>query len=144
MASAYELFPSALYEAAITWRNQLDKRLKPLGLSQAKWRALLHLSLVKTPITQTELASKLGIETPTLAGLLDRLAEAGWVKRENSLGDRRSKTVHLTPKSQKTIDEIRAISNALRDELLAVVAEEDLQHCIQVLSKIKSQAENLA
>jgi MarR family transcriptional regulator for hemolysin len=143
MAKLVENFQTVLLETALIWRNKLDKRLKPLGLSQAKWKALLHLSLAKTPMTQTELASCIGIEGPTMAGLLDRLEKAGWIERKDAPHDRRSKTVHLTKKSHKTIDEIYAIAEQLRDELLAPVPEQELKQCMQVLQKIKLKAESL-
>ncbi|MDF2690679.1 MAG: slyA [Gammaproteobacteria bacterium] len=143
MAKLLDLFPAVLYETAFTWRNQLDKRLKPLGLSQAKWRTLLHLSQAKTPLTQTELASRMGIEGPTLARLLDRLAKAGWIERQDVPHDRRSKTVHLSSKSEETLAQIYAVANQLRDELLAVVPEAELRQCMEVLQKIKLKAEKL-
>ena len=49
-----------LGETARTWRLKLDARLKPMGLSQAKWRTLLHLSLADEVLTQAEIAARLG------------------------------------------------------------------------------------
>jgi len=59
------------------WRRVLDRRLAPLGLSQAKWQPLLYLSRADGPTTQTALANYLDIESPTLVRLLDRLADDG-------------------------------------------------------------------
>ncbi|MDF2530045.1 MAG: hypothetical protein K0Q57_925, partial [Gammaproteobacteria bacterium] len=56
---------------------------------------------------------------------------------------RRSKTVHLTQQSEKTLTEIIAIARQLRDELLEVVSEAELKQCMAVLQKIKAQAETL-
>ena len=33
-----------LFGTARAWRTKLDQRLRPLGLSQGKWRTLIHLS----------------------------------------------------------------------------------------------------
>jgi MarR family transcriptional regulator for hemolysin len=143
MEKLVDSFPAALHETALIWRNQLDKRLKPLGLSQAKWRALLYLSLAKNPMTQTELAYQMGIEGPTLAGLLDRLAQAGWIERKELPHDRRSKTVHLTDKSQETLSQIYAVAKQLRDELLGDIPEAELKQSMIVFQKIKAKAETL-
>ena len=51
-----------LHGTAHAWRLKLDERLKPLGLSQAKWRTLFLLSLAHAPITQSEIASRLGVD----------------------------------------------------------------------------------
>ena len=85
--------------AARAWRLKLDERLKPMGLSQAKWRTLLHLSVAPGPLTQAEIAARLGIEEPTLVTLLHRLESGGWVTRRSSPHDRRCKMVHLGRRS---------------------------------------------
>lgn len=139
-----ERFPLILHETASIWRNLLDKRLKPLGLSQAKWRTLLHLSLAEKPLTQTELAARLGIEGATLVPHLDGLARDGWIIRKDVVLDRRSKTVELTEKSQDTLTQIHGTANQLRRELLSFIPESELQQCLHTLEKIKSKAETLS
>ncbi len=125
------------------WRSILDKRLRPLGLSQAKWRALLHLSKSKNGLTQTDLAAHIGIETPTLVRLLDRLQKDGWVKRCESPSDRRCKVVRLTAKAAKVIRHISKTAQDLRDELFSGVSRKDLVAVVRVLSKIKARAESV-
>jgi MarR family transcriptional regulator for hemolysin len=41
-----EIFGQLLHGTARAWRQKLDERLKPMGLSQAKWRTLMHLSKI--------------------------------------------------------------------------------------------------
>src|SRR5205085_492970 len=78
-----DLFGPLLHGTARAWRLKLDQRLKPMGLSQAKWRTLMHLSVAPGPMTQAEIASHLGIEEPTLVTLLHRLEGERWVARRN-------------------------------------------------------------
>lgn len=130
-----------LLETAMTWRNQLDKRLKPLGLSQAKWRVLFHLSIAEEhPLTQTALAQRLGIECPTLVGLLDRLEKDGWINRRDDSADRRTKAVHLTSKAQTTLKQIHSTADTLCHELLDNIPENELSTCMKVLTQIKNHA----
>src|SRR5438034_8630851 len=63
--SDWETIGPLLHGTARAWRQKLDERLKPMGLSQAKWRTLLHLSLAPEPLTQTEIAARLGVEEHT-------------------------------------------------------------------------------
>src|SRR5260370_4867673 len=86
-----------LHGTARAWRLKLDERLKPMGLSQAKWRTLLHLSMAPGPLTQAEIAAHLGIEEPTLVTLLHRLEDDRLGARKNASRYRRCKTVHLAP-----------------------------------------------
>src|SRR4030088_1758816 len=131
-----EPFGLLLHGTARAWRLKLDGRLKPMGLSQAKWRTLLHLSIASAPLTQAEIASRLGIEEPTLVTLLHRLEKGGWVARRNASHDRRCKTVHLGKRAHRVIAQINAAAARLRHELLADISRSELQTCMRVLSRI--------
>lgn len=139
--STMKNFPLELYETAAAWRNLLDKRLKPLGLSQAKWRALFLLSITNHPLTQIQLAKKLGLEAPTVVGLIDRLTKEGWVIRQDAEYDRRVKIICLTEKATLTIKQIQSTTDELSKELLAPLSEAELETCIATLQKIKKTAE---
>ena len=136
-----ETFGPLLHGTARAWRLKLDERLKPLGMSQAKWRTLLHLSLAEQPLTQSEIAALLGIEEPTLVNLLHRLEKAGWVKRTSALNDRRCKTVTLKRRAQRVIGRIDATARGLRQELMSDIPRGDLETCVRVLSRIRAKAE---
>jgi MarR family transcriptional regulator for hemolysin len=130
-----------LHGVARAWRLKLDERLKPMGLSQAKWRTLLRLSMSPGPLTQAEIASHLGIEEPTLVTLLHRLETDRWVARKSAAHDRRCKTVHLTRRAQRVIEKINSAAFKLRHELLDDVSPTDLRTCIRVLDHIQQKAE---
>jgi MarR family transcriptional regulator, transcriptional regulator for hemolysin len=136
-----EIFGPLLHGTARAWRLKLDERLKPMGLSQAKWRTLLHLSIAPEALTQAQIAERLGIEEPTLVTLLHRLESDGWVKRANASHDRRCKIVLLGRRAQSVIVQINAAANELRRELLAEIAAPELKTCINVLSRIRARAE---
>lgn len=126
---------------ARSWRLKLDQRLKPMGLSQAKWRTLLHLSRFDSPPTQAEVASRLGIEEPTLVPLLRCLEKDGWVARRNSSADRRCKTVHLQRSAQRVIGKIDRTARKLRSELLSDIPNRELETCMRVLEEIRLRAD---
>ncbi len=134
-------FGLMLFGTARAWRTKLDQRLRPLGLSQGKWRTLMHLSHGGDKLTQKEIADRMGIEEPTLAGLLNRLEDDGWITRHESPNDRRCKIVHLRKRSQAVLDEIFSAAHELRDELLADVPARDLEICMRVLKRIREGAE---
>lgn len=136
-----ETFGQLLHGTARAWRQKLDERLKPMGLSQAKWRTLMHLSLAGDALTQAEIAERLGVEEPTVVNLLHRLEQDSWITRRSSPHDRRCKMVLLGRRAQRVIAEINATAAKLRHELLAGVASSDLQTCIQVLGRIRRRAE---
>ena len=79
-----------------------------------QWPAVADLSQGGNKLTQKEIAERMGIEEPTLAGLLDRLQEDGWIKRQESPNDRRCKIVHLQRRSKAVLDEIFDTAHGLR------------------------------
>jgi MarR family transcriptional regulator for hemolysin len=129
-----------LNETARVWRTKLDQRLKPLGLSMGKWSALAHLARGGDKLTQSEVAARVGVEEPTLAGILDRLEHDGWIKRKSSTADRRCKTVHLQKRSTAVLDRIFQTAGTLRLELLEDIPKRDLTTCVRVLAKIRDRA----
>ncbi len=143
MAVVREQLGAALAEAARAWRARLDERLRPLGLSQARWIILLQLSRHGDGVAQKVLADRVGIEGPTLVRLLDRMTEDGWLERRESETDRRCKTVHLTDKARDVIEEIRKVATALRSELLAGTTPDELETMLRILQQIKDKADRL-
>ena len=90
---------------------------------------------------QKEIAEHMGIEEPTLVGLLNRLEADGWIKREESPNDRRCKIVHLQRRSKSVLDEIFSAAHELRDEVLEEVSSADLATCMRVLKQVRAKAE---
>jgi MarR family transcriptional regulator, transcriptional regulator for hemolysin len=136
-----EIFGQLLHGTARAWRQKLDERLKPMGLSQAKWRTLMHLSLAEGALTQAEIATRLGVEEPTVVNLLHRLEKESWVKRRSSPHDRRCKMVLLGRRAQLVIAEISGTAAELRHELLADIPRGQLATCMRVLERIQERAE---
>jgi MarR family transcriptional regulator for hemolysin len=134
-----ERFGPLLGGTARAWRMKLDERLKPLGLSQAKWRTLLHLSRAPEPLTQSQIAERTGIEEPTLVTLLHRLEKEGWVVRKSSVRDRRCKTVHLQPRTERVINRINATALRLRHELIKDIPTRDMKVCMRVLNRVRER-----
>lgn len=140
MAESVEQFGLLVHETARAWRTELDHRLRPLGLSIGKWTTLAHLARGGDKLTQKEIAARVGIEEPTLAGILDRLQDDGWIERKNASHDRRCKTVHLRRRSAGVLENIFSTAHDLRRELLADLPKRDVLVCLRVLSQIRDRA----
>ncbi len=93
---------------------------------------------------QKEIAARVGVEEPTLVGILDRLQQDGWITRKNSKQDRRCKTVHLQRRAASVLDNIFSTAHELRHELLADIPKRDLETCIRVLSQIRDRADGVS
>ena len=121
---------------ARTWRTKLDERLSLLGLTQARWLVLMHLSRMGGESLQKELAFVVGVEGPTLVRVLDGLERIGLVQRLGVEGDKRARLIRLTPKADSVISDIMRIGIKLRGEALAGISDEDLESFFRVLEAI--------
>jgi MarR family transcriptional regulator, transcriptional regulator for hemolysin len=130
-------------ETARIWRTRLDERLRPLGLSQTRWMAILHLSKNPDGLPQTELATRMSISHASLSPQIDRLVEDGWVERHSRENDRRCKTIHMTEQAKALSREIKQTATKLRSELLEGLSDEDIHHCERVLTHILQRAQSL-
>ena len=114
-----ERFAGALHNASRAWRQALDRRLKYLGVSHASWMTIAVAAKARAPLSQSELADRLGVEGATMVAMVDRLVKAGLAVREPSTTDRRVKRVALTEAGNLLFDKVRAEATAFRKEVLA-------------------------
>jgi MarR family transcriptional regulator for hemolysin len=126
----------AMSRVARLWRSRLDERLAPLGLTQAKWVILLHLSQSEGMLPQRELVDQVGVEGPTLVRVLDGLERMNLIERHDCPTDRRTKTVHLTSSAQPILEKIMRIAADLRCEVLAGIDDEELSICLKVFGRM--------
>ncbi|GAB2787190.1 MarR family transcriptional regulator [Halomonas shantousis] len=131
-----EIFGQMLGQVARLWRAEIDQRLAPYGLTESRWRILLQLSRAQEAVTQTTLARAINVQGPTLVRSLDWLASQGLIERRATSGDRRVKTVHLTPKATPVLERIQSVASKVRGEILAGIAADDLQTCLNVFERI--------
>ncbi len=118
-----------VHEVARLMRRRFDRRVQSLGLTQAQWRTLVHLSRCQG-MNQAALAEILEIRPITLTRLLDKLQQAGWIERRLDPTDRRVFRLYITEQAQPMLAELetaaaetraeatQGLSNAMRKELI--------------------------
>ena len=137
MSDLDERFSNALHSTSRSWRQAVDRKLKYLGVSQASWMTIAIAAKARSPLSQSELAEKLGVEGATMVAMIDRLVKAGLVIREASTTDRRVKRVILTPAGVKIYDKVKAEAVALRKELLANTDQKKLLIATELLEGLQ-------
>ncbi len=139
--SIEERFSHALHNTARAWRLALDRRMKDLGLSQASWMAIATVAK-GAPMSQTELAAKLGVEDPTMVAMIDRLVKGDYMLRIPSETDRRVKLVHLTDQGRAIYAQLRAVADPFRHEVLKGIDREQLKAMAGLLEALQTTIEN--
>jgi len=118
------------------YRALLDDRLRPLGHGTARMEALSAISTLPKLSPQTAIAKRIGIEGPTLTRMLDTLESEGLVLRLADPSDRRTKLIQLTPAGRKALAEITTVADAFRHQVLAEMADDELDAVSENLGKL--------
>jgi MarR family transcriptional regulator for hemolysin len=125
-----------IHDIARLMRRNLDRRLQSLGLTQAQWRAIAHLS--RDPgLRQAALAERLEVKPITLGRLIDRMEAAGWVERSDDPDDRRASRLHLTRKSLPIIEEMQDHAAETMEEAFAGLSSPVRRQLISALERMK-------
>jgi MarR family transcriptional regulator for hemolysin len=134
-------FPFAVARVTRRWRKMLDERLKDLGVTQARWSTMVYLEKGGEGLTQRELASLMAIENPTLVRLLDSLEQQGLIERRPCPNDRRARRLHLTNAGRAFMDDLSGRAEALREEMLEGISDDEIECTVRVFHKILENAE---
>ncbi len=126
------------------WRTELDNRLRPMGLSQARWLLLVHLSDAPEGLAQLDLADRAGVTGPTLVKQIDLLEDAGLVARREDASDRRIKRVYLTAAGRAKFAEVDAIAATLRNEALADEDPADVEAALALTRRLINRFNDLS
>ena len=133
-------FASKFGDLVRPWRGQISRHVKPLGLTFMQWTTLTQVSNIGEDVVQKDLASLVGIDGPTMVGVLDRLVEGEFVERRVAAHDRRANTVHLTEGGRRILRDADKELEALRDALLEGLTESELETCIRVFRLVAGRA----
>ncbi|HTV88178.1 MAG TPA: MarR family transcriptional regulator [Stellaceae bacterium] len=129
-------FPTLIAHTGRQWRRAVDLRLEPYGLTEATWLPLLHLARAPTAMRQKDLAASLSLDSSSVVRLLDALEAAGLVMRREEAGDRRAKTIVLTPQGRTTVEQVETVSQQIRRTALAGLTDDEIAAATETLQRI--------
>ncbi len=118
-------FSHLLYLTAHHWRLAVNRRLKNLGLSQASWVAVASIARHQQPLSQSELAQELGVESPTIVPLIHRLVALGLVERITTASDKRKRLLVVTDKGKALYEQVKTVADDLREEILTAITPQE-------------------
>lgn len=108
-----------------------------LGLTQAQWQALAHISR-NQGMKQATLAEILEAQPITIARLIDRMAANGWVERRPDPTDRRAVGLYLTEKVYPILEAMSAIAVGTRAQAMAGFTQDDKDTLIALLTRMRA------
>ena len=128
-------FGRRLNHTARQWRQVVNNQLAPFGLTEATWLPLMHVARGKVPMRQKDLAESVGIESSTLVRLVDALDQAGLIERQVD-EDRRVKNICLTTRGRALVEQMEAVTAAVRRQVLDGISDEELAITLSVIDRI--------
>lgn len=128
---AYWIFSTA-HQLACT----INEELAELGITHRQWEVLAWISFAGE-LSQTELAAKMGIEAPTLVGVLDRMERDGWIVRIPSETDRRKKLIRASERVEPVWNQMVARGLGIRERALHGITPEQLRNLRETLEMMR-------
>lgn len=138
MAIEYDFEESVGYWVTITalaFRRALNEELAPHGVTFRQFQVLGWLVL-EGELSQRELADRMDIEPPTLAGIVDRMEAAGWVSRHGCVDDRRRKMIRVEPAAEPVWEKIAGCVRRVRSEATAALSDDQVEQLRELLRTV--------
>ena len=125
-----------IYSASKAFQKAFDLELRDkIGITLTQSKVIFALYMF-SGLTQRELADKIGVETPSLVPIIDKMEEDGYLKRKPDSKDRRIKRIFTTPKTDALWDSMLACGSQIRKVSLKEVSEKEVKSALETVKKI--------
>ncbi len=118
-----------------------NRILQPFGITDAQFNVLMLLkdNADKGPISQTDLGRMLLVNRSNITGLVDRMEQAGLIRRIPVPGDRRVNHVEMTDHGREVLKEAHDAYYARLEELMEVLSGDDYECICRLLEGVREQ-----
>lgn len=129
-----------LITAAHAYQRAVQDEVAPHGITFRQCQVLGYLAL-EGSLSQIDLAERMGIEPPTLVGILDRMQRDGWVDRVSCETDRRKNLIRPTAAAEPVWSQIAECGRRVRQRATLGLSDDELEVLQQLLLTVQ---QNLA
>lgn len=131
-----------IHNASHAIQQTLNEELRTHGITFRQWQVLACLAYFGDNVSQGDIADKLGIESATLVGVLDRMERDGWIRRHPCPTDRRKKLVRTTDRVHPVWELMVDCGHRIRKRATEGINPRDYQVAWKVLQKIRENLEH--
>lgn len=122
------------------WMQTSRRFFRGRGLSFGQAMILRHL-YYRQPCTISDMAADMGISSPAVSQMLDRLVEMGLVTREENPLNRRQKQVALTAAGRTLLKEAEQVQKQWLQNVLNTLSREEAEHLQRAFSRLNERLE---
>lgn len=137
--------PILLRRAWYGLNQAFRRRIAPLGATPDQFTVLRNL-VEGDPegLTQCQLADLMSSDPNTIASLLERMENTGWIERQPHERDRRAYRIRLKPAGRRKFKELRELAVGLQTEVLSVFTEAEREQFLGQLDRIANACRGVA
>lgn len=123
-------------------KNKLNKELETEDITVAQFAVIKDIEIntmfdgLKSNVTAVEIAERLDMDKPTISGIINRLAEKGYLEKLPHPTDGRSSILKLTEYCIQKLPSLEKINNKVVSEALEGLGKNDLIIFEGLLNKI--------
>lgn len=119
-------------------RRAVAARLADESITIRQWEVLACVTLKGGEVAQGELAEMLGIEAPTLVGVVSRMERDGWLLREECTEDRRRKLIRPSEKAALLWDRMVECCHEVRERATQGFSREEIEQLKSFTERIRA------
>jgi len=140
-ATAEQEAALGLFRTSDRMQHRFARLFREYGLTPSQYNILRILRGEGKPMPCLEIAQRTITVVPGITGLIDRLADAGFVTRQRSEEDRRVVNVSITPAGEEVLARLDQPLVELHKRLLADFSTAELAELIRLLDKARRACE---
>lgn len=127
--------PHLLLQSRETLMRRFRPNLTEHGVTEQQWR-ILRVLLDEDGLEPRQLSERCLISSPSIAGVLMRMEDAGFIKRKRMEHDQRRVTVTITPATRKLAKSMEPIIERQYADLEKLVGVKQLQQVYDALDTL--------
>lgn len=132
-----------LMSVAKKLKHQLNRKLIADGITAQQWAVLQNIALLakKGPVTAVALSHTIGIDKPTISGIIKRLVDKQLVEKIAAPSDKRAFHLKVTKLGYQQLAGYHAISDQVLTDYLTPLTEHEKRDLNKLLSKLDRNGE---
>jgi DNA-binding MarR family transcriptional regulator len=130
-----------LFDTTVVLRSFVESRLRPIGSSVARLRALRMLAREGTPLRMRDLSALLGVAARTTTTIVDSLEQDGLVERVRHLDDRRAFLISLTDAGRAHYEKAEAVDTQALADATGTLSSREREQLRALLGKVREAVE---
>lgn len=128
---------TALMRAQQLVSQAVERALRPLGLSFARYEALMLLSFTRTgSLPLSKIGERLLVHPTSVTNTVDKLEQQGLVRRERHPSDRRTTLATITPDGRVLAERATAVMGGVRFGM--PMDDDDAEELVTLLTRLRT------